>query len=501
MQQEIKSTPRDRRRLKYGTVAVVFTVIFAAFVILLNAVLSFVSDRFGGFYLDLTSETIYELSDASLEVLGSLDDYETPRTVEILFCTTEDKIADNDYLSYVNRLAEKYRAASRHITLSYKDVVKEPAYFAEYKKTGTVSSTSVIISCAETKKHIVYPLTKFFKLSSETGRLFAYDGENKLTAAIMQTAATEVFKAGLVTGHGEDKRESLAELLREQGYEVSDVKLDAVTKEELAAYDLLVICNPKYDLTGVSESLEGRADEITQLNRYLTESFGSLLVFIDPNTPNLPEFSGFLEDDWNVKYVPGSVVVEGAGMSIDRDGLYFIGTPYTDDPSSVGYALHKAVTSTGAMKTVFGAATPLLPTRAENGYKTTSPVYATTKDAVCMLNGETATGAALPVMTVTNYAKTTDNVENNAYVLVCGSTEFLNFLDSDAYANGDVLRQTFHVMGNTTAVTGIKYKVVEDTAITVTMDDFKKYILLLAVCVPLLIAAVGTIVYLRRKKA
>ena len=500
-QKNVNKAPKDSRRLTYGTTAVVFTVIFSVFVILLNAVFSFASDRFGGFFIDLTGETIYELSDASLSVLHSLDEYETPRTVEIIFCTTEDKIADNDFLSYVNRLADKYQAASRHITVTYKDVVKDPTYFASYKKTGTISQTSVIVACAETKKHIIYPLNKFFKMSSETGRLFAYDGENKLTSAIMQTAATDVFKAGLVTGHGEDKRESLGNLLREQGYEVSDVKLDAIREEELAAYDLLVICNPKYDFTGVSESLEGRVDEISMLNRYLTENYGSLMVFIDPNTPNLPEFSGFLADDWNVSFVPGCVLTEGSSAALDRDGLYFLGTPSMDDPSSVGYKLHSAVTSTGAMKTLFGNTTPLVMVRRESGYKTTSAVYTSTKDAVCTYGNEVSSGAAMPVMTVTTYEKYVDNTPKDAHVLVCGSLEYLNLLDSDAYANGDILRQAFHVTGNTSAVTGIRYKVVEDSSLTVTVDDFKKYILMLAVCVPLIIAAIGAIVYIKRKKA
>lgn len=54
------------RKFKYGTVAIVFTLIFCAFIIFLNAVFSGISNYNGGFYLDLTSEQIYDISDITI---------------------------------------------------------------------------------------------------------------------------------------------------------------------------------------------------------------------------------------------------------------------------------------------------------------------------------------------------------------------------------------------------------------------------------------------------
>ena len=138
----------------------------------------------------------------------------------------------------LKRLAEKYRTLNDRVSLVYRDCAKDPVYFNQFKKTSadTISQNSVIINCPETKRYIVYPLVRFFKLSSETRNIFAYDGENKLTGAIMQTAVGEPQKAGFITGHGEEKRSSVESLLREQGYEVSDVDLKSTTEEQLADY-------------------------------------------------------------------------------------------------------------------------------------------------------------------------------------------------------------------------------------------------------------------------
>ena len=53
------------KRFKYGSVAVAFTVVFVAFVILLNAVFTAVANYNGGFYIDLTGEKIYDISDST----------------------------------------------------------------------------------------------------------------------------------------------------------------------------------------------------------------------------------------------------------------------------------------------------------------------------------------------------------------------------------------------------------------------------------------------------
>ena len=484
------------KKFRYGSAAIAFTVIFSAFIILLNAVFSFIADRNGGFYADLTTNRIYDLSEETMDVLSNLE-----QKVEIIFCMTEDKVDDVDTLLYVKRLAEKYASACGNVTISFRDSQKDPIYFNQFKKTSadTISNHSVIVNCAETKRYVVYSERNFFKFSSGTGSVFAYDGENKLTSAIMQTAIAETQRAAFITGHGEDKRNAMETLLREQGYEVSDIEISAVTEEELSRYDLLIICNPKYDYTGISEGKEGRVNEIGMLSSYLTRSYGNLMVFIGPDTPSLPELSSFLADDWGVSYKPGSVIYESSAAALDPYGLYFIGT--ASDPSTSGGRIHSAITSSGVQATVFANASPLDITFSEKGEREVSAVYVTSGGASIYRDGKLDENASAPVMTLSTYTKIYDGVERRANVLVCGSVEYLNYVSVQSYANADVLKSAFSAMGNKSVVTGIGYKVLDDTAITVSQDDFKKYMVLLSTVVPVIIAAVGIFVYMKRKKA
>ncbi len=487
------------RRFKYGSVAVALTVIFIAVVILLNAVFSVVADYNGGFYLDLTNERIYDISPKTVEVLEKLD-----HKVEIIFCMTEDLVDDSTELSYVKRLAEKYTMANDNISLIFRDCIKDTVYFNQFKKssTDTISQRSVIINCPETKRYLVYPYQRFYKLtatSSGTYRIFAYDGENKLTSAITQTALSSTQKAAFVTGHGEEKRSYMETLLREQGYEVSDVDLKNISEAQLADIDLLIISNPKYDYTGISAGYEGRVNEIGVLNNYLTKSFGSLMVFVGPETPALAEFSGFLADDWGVSFTPGDIAVEGAGMALDSYGTYFLGTPSTD--GSAGQAVHNAITKEGVTATVFANATPLHLTFTEKDAKTASVVYSTSASSSRYHDGSPVAESSMPVMTLSTYEKVYDNNHYTANVLVSGSVDYMNYVSEQSFSNGDILKSAFALMGNESIVTGIDYKVVEDTAIVVTQDNFKNYTAGLSAIVPILIAVIGVFVYIKRKKA
>lgn len=486
------------RKFKYGSVAIAFTVIFCAVVILFNAVLTVVSNYNGGFYIDLTEEKIYDLSDKTLEVLNNLD-----KKVEIIFCTTEDRIDDDNQFSYIKRLAQKYETASSNISVTFKDSLKDPIYFNQFKKTSSdvISQQSVIINCEETKQYVVYSASKFFKYDSETATIFAYDGENKFTGAILQTASTDTAKAGIITNHGEKAPNSLALLLREQGYDVSSVDLEKISENELFSYDLLVISNPVYDYTGIAAANEGGRNEIALLNTYLTKQFGNLMVFINSETANtsLAEFSGFLADDWGISYTSGDILFEDAQKAIDSTGIVFFATPSSGN--TAGAKIHSSLTATAASRAIFGQTTPLhvlFETRAD---KNVSVVFETSLNAV-LLRGETAAKAAsVPIMTLSTYTKMYNNEEYRANVLVCGSTYFLNQIDNYVCSNTDVLKNALVQMGNNNILTGIDYKVVDDTALAISMNDFKKYTVMLSTIIPLIISAVGIYVYIKRKKA
>ena len=483
------------RRFQYGTVAVVFAVIVCAFLLLLNGVLSWVSNHNGGLFVDLTSEKIYDLSQNSIDVVDDVQ-----KKLEIIFCVTEDKIEDSTELSYVKRLADKYSSINDNITIKCMDYLKDPVYFEQFKGNGnTITNTSVIVNCEENKSFVVYSLRNFFKFSSETGEIFAYDGENKLTSAIMQTALGKDKKAGFIVKHGETGHQYLADLLAVQGYDVYAVDLSGTSAEELADFDCLMICEPTTDYSGVEATKVGGVNEIEVLDTYLRKNMGNLMVFVSPSTPNLTELNGYLADTWGIGYAAGSVISEGSANTVSgNDAMLFYGTPVSD--GGFGSKINEPVTSAGVDRTMFYYTVPLY--MYKNEKTDISAVYTTSQNAVCTTDGTTVSAANTPIMALSKYMKMQNNVEISSNVLVCGSTSFLNFIDmSGGYANADIIKSTLAAMGDESVVTGIDYKVVEDSALEVSQDDFKAEVVKLTAIVPLIIAILGVIVYIKRKKS
>jgi len=240
------------KKFRYGTSAVVFTAVFVVFVLLVDLLLSFIDGISGGLYVDLTSKSLYGVSEASFEALKDVD-----KPVEIIFCSPKDKIIEEDILNPISKLAESYEKNFDNVTVIYKDILSDVAYFNEFKKTSedVIDSYSIIVNCPGTGLSKIYSWSNMYKYNTE-GVLFAFDGENKLTSAVLSVARSDenMLTAGLVTGHGEDTGHSIQHFLEDYGYAVSLVDLKTVESDELATYDVLVVAKPVVDFIGMKET-------------------------------------------------------------------------------------------------------------------------------------------------------------------------------------------------------------------------------------------------------
>lgn len=484
------------RKFKYGSSSVIFTAIFIVFVILLNVVVSVIDSKTGGLYADMTSKKLYGITDATRE---ALKDVTLP--VEIIFCRPADILESaNSYSESVKRLAESYASEFHNITVKYHDIVNDPTYFNQFKTASTdiISDSSIIVYCPTTKVSVVYTLSNMYKMSTQN-KIFAFDGENKLTTAILNTARPQGLKAAFTKGHGENVSESLRSLLGEQGYEVSTIDLKTTSKDELSKYNLVVVCNPSSDFTGLSDGNEGNVNEIALLNEYLTGSFGNLMVYLSPDKSPLPELSQFLSDDWGVSYTPGSIMWDDKNNAVSSDGLTILGNYSTDEATS-GYKLHSAISkkSTGS-RAFFDYSVPLNITFSESGYKTVSAVVTTSENSRMVSGSKTEKAPNVPLMVLSDYAKTADSMEKHAYVLTCGSAEFLDNVYSQRYANTDLIKSALKLMGNGNIAVNIDFKVLDESDLSVTKSVADRMTRRLGIIVPVIISVVGICVFIKRK--
>ncbi len=493
------------RKFKYGSFATAFTVIFLVFVIAVNALISFVSDKVGGIYLDMTSESIYGITDATRDALKDVSG-----EVEIIFAAERDIIESSQYADPIKRLCENYQSEFSNVKVLFENVVSNPTYFNKFKQTSEddINSNSVIVHSPKTGRSVLLNINSFYKYSS-SGRVFAFDGENQITTSILQTARPQDLLCGFTTGHGESVSQSLMFLLAEQGYKVTTVDLKTVDKNALSKFNLLVICDPKNDFTGLNEEKEGYVNEIALLKNYYKENFGNLMIYLSPETPELSELKQFMNDECGVTYTPGTILRDTNTNTVSSDGYAILGS-FSGKEGTAGYAIGKTLsTNVSSAKPLLDYSTPLKIVFEKGENINVSPAISASKGAQSITGGHAQNSPLSPIMTISDYAKMTGGEEKHAYALVCGSTYFLSYLPtnqsntvitgSSQYGNYNVVKNALSLMGNMNIAANIDFKVLDEADISVSEKQKENITLRLGLFVPVIICIAGAVVFVKRK--
>lgn len=293
----------NKRNLKYGSFATVLTVLFIAAVVLLNVVTTVLFDRFP-ISIDLTANSIYSVSQETIDYIEGID-----ALVDITVMATEDEYrAVSEYTVQCAELLARYEQYNPNINVSYKDLLSNPDFSANYVEYG-LEAGDIIVELADSNHERVkiVSLTDIINVvedyaayltaydyqygSAQTHSIFLSQGlitssnaEQAITSALMAvTDANPITVAVLsMTGGNEANILGLTDLLDKNGYIVTDVNIQ---KEELDEdVDLIIIPAPKIDYTTA---------ETAKIEAWLTNGgiLGKHMVYIasaeQPQTPNL----------------------------------------------------------------------------------------------------------------------------------------------------------------------------------------------------------------------
>ena len=166
-----KNTIKDKRRYKYGSISVAFTVVFIALVLALNLVLSSLSLS-GSLTVDLTQEEFTTIGDESIRLLSDLG---KDLDITIYFMSPRDMfdLEANTYngvnLTGICRdLAENYAnifdgsGDKGNIRVEYKELDKDPEFEKKYLEESGTSLTSTSLRAFFTAFQVVRKLQKKF---------------------------------------------------------------------------------------------------------------------------------------------------------------------------------------------------------------------------------------------------------------------------------------------------------------------------------------------------
>lgn len=480
--------PLKSKKLKYGAIAVVFSVAVIALVIVANAVITAFAEK-DGWYSDITASGIYSVSD---EAKVYLERMRAP--VEIKFSLTEDQIRQNAQLTMVYQCAKEFEKESDLITVSYFDTQANPSQLADYK--GLINTawenTNVIVESGGNAA--VYTLRSFFSSSSSSGELLGFSGERKLISAFLQLAGVERPIVTFTVGHDEQlsRYADFMTLFDDMGFERREVDL---TKEDVdPECNLVIILDPQRDfIGGVSGDID-TVSEIDRLEKYL-DRFGSLMIFKGVTGFEFPVLDEYLSE-WGIK-IDSTRTIKDADP-ITADGFGFIGT-YVEESSTAA----SVTKNMRGKRTAFYNAAPIeiLFTEKETETFNVSSMYRTTSAAQAISgSGDTPAVGAFDVAVMAMKMKYVENTEMRTYLFACSSPEMLTVCASQSYANRELLRSLISQYAKSTNIIDLDYKAFEDYGLpTITADNVRNWTVLLAGVLPVGVLIVGCVVCIRRK--
>ena len=311
------------RKLRYGGMSALITALIIAIVIIVNVIFSALSQKFL-WYVDLTPELLYSMSDEALDIIENGDDKfdslspiemvdkireeklaEDPSfdssslMINIIFCNDPDTIDENSAQRYVHytalELEEKF---PDYINVDYYNIIRNPSSVSRFKTNSLsrIYTTSVIIEFGTEFR--IREINSFFTFDETTSEEpWAYNGEKAFTSSILAVTRAESPIACITTNHGESFTDyEYINTLVDAGYIVQE--LDLRYQEIPEKCRLIVIFDPKSDFSvidGVSE-----VDEISKLDDFL-DGTNSLMVFMSPETQRLDKLEEYLEE-WGVKF-------------------------------------------------------------------------------------------------------------------------------------------------------------------------------------------------------
>jgi hypothetical protein len=488
---------KNRRKAKLDSLSAAFTALFIAAVIVFNGVYSALASKFL-WYVDMTEEQLFTLCDATKELLSDTD-----APVTIYFTQEPSKLMSgedsSEYMKYIYQTALQLQDEFDFINVQCVDIIKERNFFEPYYNSlaTDIYTTSVIVESGTEFR--VYEADAFFTWDTDYSSIWAYEGEYKFVSAILQVTASEMPAVYFTTQHGESigsDASALTELFTDAGYDVREIDL---TKEDFPDDTRIVVVNdPIYDFAGIEA---GDSNEIAKLDTFL-DNYGCLLVFTDADhSGNLTNLAEFLEE-WGIGLNPG-VTVKDLSNSLSVDGMDIV-AKYED--SGLAASLYTDISALDTMpKTIVPNAMPLTLLWEEggglSGTRKASAIFSSYDSASLIQDGSEVDKGSSPLAILSREERVIDNNYYYSYVIACGSSEMCDskYINSNTYANSDILYTAMRITGRERVLADIDFKVFDDTELDITTAQANRWTVLLCTLAPVVVAAAGIVVYIRRR--
>ncbi len=314
----------NMRNFKHGTLSFILTLVFIAVVVVFNVVVGLISDRFDT-EVDLTASGVYTLEEKTEEYIKSVN---KEITITVLNSETNFEALGDPY-KQVNELLKKMSIANPLIKIEYLLLDQNPGYAADFQ-SGEIADNYIVVQCPATKQRrvLVDDLNKSLSYGTEgegyitvnteeyynAYMAYYYYGshfdmydylysniEQDVVSALMFVTNEDPVRIAFTEGYNESDSTALQSLLSDNGYGVETINLaqvDAIDPD----IDFVIMYAPTIDVD---------TDNLTKLDKFLDNggAFGkNVMYFASVDQPETPNIELFL-NDWGLS-IGNSIIMQ-----------------------------------------------------------------------------------------------------------------------------------------------------------------------------------------------
>lgn len=467
--------PQLKTSSKYKLTSWVYIAIVVVILIVIN-----IAANLFTFQVDFTSKKTFSLTG---ECKAMLDTVKMP--VEIVVCRDRINFSQNIYVANIAKTVENMADYSEYIDATFMSVDKNPSLKEQYP-TASLSTSNIIVRLKDNPSHYrIVNMEAMFETDSTGKNITESKVEYTLANAIDYVVRTDFPVLYYTTNHMEDTPGDFITLLSGNNYTVKPINL--IANDIPADADYLFVFNPKTDFSGL---------EINKIESFLSnnEQYGkNLFAFMSPEQTDLPNLEKFF-GEWGLALGDGylyntnySTDSQYNSMMLSYGDIDAAGTLYN--------SLSILTEQVRPIQTLFTSRDYSSTTSLLNAPPYTQQVVQVS-DAKDPQNDPSYSGSVMAMGT--RYVVNT-NVQS--HVVVSGSYKLIEnaYLDS-ALGNAAYMAQIINYLDADSTKLFIFPKNMEVSLLDFPDNSAKVAALVIfAIVIPLVIASVGTYVFIRRR--
>ncbi len=480
----------NTRKFKYGSLSIIFAVVFIAIVIVLNLVVESITERFS-LTQDITTDGIYTISDTTKDMLNNLSE-----NVSVYIMMTQEQAEANSGFKEANEVLKRMVSQSGSMmSIEYVDLTTNPSFRNNFSSPDSVVPGSIIMKSS--KRDIVIDVNDLYSSSYDfqTGESYTsgYQADQKFASSLHYVTTEDIPNVAFITGHGETlTNEPFNDIFSNNSYAISEIEL--LSEDIPEDIDMLVIYAPTSDFS------EG---EIEKLNEYLTRPVNNNLIMINsPEMSSLERLNRYMSE-WGVS--------AGSNLVVDPERAYGA------DPTSiisemVSHEITDDIINSGVANVVVPLATDIEVVYEQDNYRSTAVLMQSSdtsygKDFSSETAIEDLTQASgdaqgpFPLMVLSTDYQYIKNESTTHNVLFVASAYMVasSLLEDPSFQNANIITSSLDFMNPSVDAVIVEPVEFSSPVLNLVGNQAITILIIFAVILPLCFIGLGIFVFIRRK--